>query len=134
PPAHRRAGADVGHLENADGSSPASGCGQDARSTRRYSARRAQAGPRRTFRCREGSLVNRVALKMLFGDPAKLLGLVFGMAFSTLLITQQASMFVGIMERTANLITETREPNIWVMDPAIEQIDAVRPLRDTELG
>jgi putative ABC transport system permease protein len=78
--------------------------------------------------------VYRVALKMLFGDTAKLLGLVFGMAFSTLLITQQASMFVGIMERTANLITETREPNIWIMDPAIEQIDAVRPLRDTELG
>ncbi|MFO7298545.1 MAG: ABC transporter permease, partial [Pseudomonadota bacterium] len=78
--------------------------------------------------------MNRVALKMLFGDAAKLLGLVFGMAFSTLLITQQASMFVGIMQRTANLITETREPNIWVMDPAIEQIDAVRPMRDTELS
>src|SRR5690606_13385309 len=78
--------------------------------------------------------MNRAALKMLFGDAAKLLGLVFGMAFSTLLITQQASMFVGIMQRTANLITEIREPNIWVMDPAIEQIDAVRPMRDTELG
>lgn len=78
--------------------------------------------------------MNRVALKMLFGDTAKLLGLVFGMAFSTLLITQQASMFVGIMQRTANLIYETREPNIWVMDPTIEQIDAVRPMRDTELA
>lgn len=78
--------------------------------------------------------MNRIALKMLFGDTAKLLGLVFGMAFSTLLITQQASMFVGIMQRTANLIAETREPNIWVMDPVIEQIDAVRPIRDTELA
>lgn len=78
--------------------------------------------------------MNRVALKMLFGDAAKLLGLVFGMAFSTLLISQQASMFIGVMQRTANLITEIREPNIWVMDPAIEQIDAVRPMRDTELG
>jgi putative ABC transport system permease protein len=78
--------------------------------------------------------MNRIALKMLFGDTAKLLGLVFGMAFSTLLITQQASMFVGIMQRTANLIAETREPNIWVMDPVIEQIDAVRPMRDTELA
>jgi len=78
--------------------------------------------------------MNRVACKMLFGDAAKLLGLVFGMAFSTLLISQQASMFIGVMQRTANLITEIREPNIWVMDPAIEQIDAVRPMRDTELG
>lgn len=78
--------------------------------------------------------MNRVALKMLFGDRAKLLGLVFGMAFSTLLITQQASMFIGVMERTANLISEMAEPNIWVMDRAIEQIDAVRPMRDTELA
>jgi putative ABC transport system permease protein len=75
-----------------------------------------------------------VALKMLFGDRAKLLGLVFGMAFSTLLITQQASMFVGIMERTANLVAEMPEPDIWVMDPVVEQIDAVRPMRDTELA
>src|SRR5262245_9516629 len=78
--------------------------------------------------------MTRVALKMLFGDTAKLLGLVFGMAFSTLLITQQASMFVGIMERTANLITDMTEPNIWVMDPVVEQVDGVRPMRDTELS
>jgi putative ABC transport system permease protein len=78
--------------------------------------------------------VNRVALKMLFGDRAKLMGLVFGMAFATLLITQQASMFVGIMQRTANLVSETREPDIWVMDPGVVSVDIVRPLRDTELA
>lgn len=66
--------------------------------------------------------MNRVALKMLFGDTAKLLGLIFGMAFSTLLICQQASMFVGIMSRTANQISETREPDIWVMDPAVDYV------------
>ena len=78
--------------------------------------------------------MNRVALKMLFGDTAKLLGLIFGMAFSTLLICQQASMFVGIMSRTANQISETREPDIWVMDPAVDYVDTVRPMRDTELA
>lgn len=77
--------------------------------------------------------MNRIALKMLFGDTAKLLGLVFGMAFSTLLITQQASMFVGLMSRTANQISETLEPDIWVMDPAVQYVDTVRPMRDTEL-
>ena len=71
---------------------------------------------------------------MLFGDTAKLLGLIFGMAFSTLLICQQASMFVGIMSRTANQISETREPDIWVMDPAVDYVDTVRPMRDTELA
>jgi putative ABC transport system permease protein len=78
--------------------------------------------------------MNGVALKMLFGDSSKLLGLVFGMAFSTLLICQQASMFVGLMSRTANQISETREPDIWVMDPTVEYADTVRPMRDTELA
>lgn len=78
--------------------------------------------------------MNGVALKMLFGDTAKLLGLIFGMAFSTLLICQQSGMFVGIMSRTANQISETREPDVWVMDPAVEYVDTVRPLRDTELA
>jgi putative ABC transport system permease protein len=78
--------------------------------------------------------MNGVALKMLFGDSSKLLGLLFGMAFSTLLICQQASMFVGLMSRTANQISETREPDIWVMDPTVEYADTVRPLRDTELA
>ena len=78
--------------------------------------------------------MNRVALKMLFGDRAKLLGLVFGMAFSTLLVTQQAAMFVGIMARTANQINVTREPDIWVMDNQVEYVDTAKPLRDTELA
>lgn len=78
--------------------------------------------------------MNGVALKMLFGDTAKLLGLIFGMAFSTLLICQQSGMFIGIMSRTANQISETKEPDIWVMDPAVQYVDTVRPLRDTELA
>jgi putative ABC transport system permease protein len=78
--------------------------------------------------------MNGVALKMLFGETSKLLGLIFGMAFSTLLICQQASMFVGLMSRTANQVSETREPDIWVMDPTVEYADTVRPLRDTELA
>ena len=78
--------------------------------------------------------MNGVALKMLFGDTAKLLGLIFGMAFSTLLICQQSGMFVGLMARTANQISETKEPDIWVMDPAVEYVDTVRPMRDTDLA
>src|SRR5437879_1138527 len=44
--------------------------------------------------------MNWVALKMLTGDRAKYLGIVFGVAFATLLMAQQTSMFVGIMART----------------------------------
>ena len=43
-----------------------------------------------------------VALKMLLGDSAKYLALVFGVAFATLLMSQQVSIFIGLMTRTAN--------------------------------
>jgi putative ABC transport system permease protein len=74
-----------------------------------------------------------VALKMLFGDKVKYLGLVFGVAFATLLITQQSSVFVSLMARTASVILDAEEVNIWVMDPGVEYIDTLRPLKDSDL-
>jgi putative ABC transport system permease protein len=74
-----------------------------------------------------------VALRMLFGDRAKYFGLVFGVAFSTLLISQQGGVFVGLMARTAGVIDDVQEADIWVMDPKAQYIDTVRALRDTAL-
>jgi putative ABC transport system permease protein len=78
--------------------------------------------------------MNKVALKMLFGDPAKCLGIVFGVAFASLLIMQQSSIFVGIMSRTSSVILDAQDVNLWVMDPSVQYIDANRPMRDTELS
>ena len=74
-----------------------------------------------------------IALRMLFGDRAKYFGLVFGVAFATLLVTQQGGLFVGLMTRTANIIQDIQEADIWVMDPQAQYIDTVRALRDTDL-
>jgi putative ABC transport system permease protein len=74
-----------------------------------------------------------VALKMLFGDKVKYLGLVFGVAFATLLISQQSGVFVSLMARTASVILDAEEVNIWVMDPGVEYIDTIRPLKDSDL-
>jgi putative ABC transport system permease protein len=74
-----------------------------------------------------------VALKMLFGDRAKVLGLVFGVAFATLLVTQQSGLFVGLMTRSQNIIADAQEVDIWVMDPSVEYVDLIRPMRDGEL-
>ena len=74
-----------------------------------------------------------VALRMLFGDRAKYFGLVLGVAFATLLVTQQGGMFVGLMTRTASVIADIREADIWVMDPQAKYVDTVRAMRDTEL-
>ena len=74
-----------------------------------------------------------IALRMLFGDRAKYFGLVFGVAFATLLICQQGGLFVGLMMRTASVIADVPEADIWVMDPLADNIDTVRALRDTDL-
>ena len=39
--------------------------------------------------------MNFVAIKMLVGDRAKYLGIIMGLTFASLLITQQAAIFVG---------------------------------------
>ena len=74
-----------------------------------------------------------VALKMLVGDRAKYLGIIMGLTFASLLITQQAAIFVGLMTRTYGAITDLSLPDIWVMDQKVQFIDDIKPLQDTTL-
>jgi putative ABC transport system permease protein len=75
-----------------------------------------------------------IALRMLSGDRTKYLGLISGIAFATLLIAQQASIFVSLMMRTANQVLDVREADVWVMDPRVRYVDEVEPLRDVDLA
>jgi putative ABC transport system permease protein len=75
----------------------------------------------------------RIALKMLIGDRGKYLGIIMGLTFASLLITQQSSIFTGLMTRTYGFITDTAQPDIWVMDPKVQFVDDVKPLQDMEL-
>ncbi len=77
--------------------------------------------------------MNWVALRMLFGDRTKYAGLIFGIAFATLLMTQQVSIFIGIMQRTANQILDVRDASIWVMDPNTRFLDEAPGLPDIAL-
>jgi putative ABC transport system permease protein len=77
--------------------------------------------------------VSFVALKMLLGDRAKYVGILIGITFASLLITQQSAIFAGIMARTYAAITDLPAPDIWVMDPKVLYIDDVKPLQDTQL-
>ena len=74
-----------------------------------------------------------VALKMLVGDRSKYLGIIMGLTFASLLITQQAAIFVGLMSRTYGFITDTGQADIWVMDPKVQFVDDIKPLQDTQL-
>src|SRR6516162_2742365 len=77
--------------------------------------------------------MNWLALKMLTGDRSKYLGLVFGVTFAALLMSQQLSVFVGIMKRTGSQILDVRDADIWVMDNKVRYIDEVPGMPDTEL-
>src|SRR4051812_28876715 len=77
--------------------------------------------------------MNFIALKMLVGDRAKYFGIIVGITFASLLITQQAGIFIGLMERTYGAITDLGGADIWVMDPKVQFIDDIKPLQDTQL-
>jgi putative ABC transport system permease protein len=74
-----------------------------------------------------------VAMKMLMGDPVKYFGLVFGIAFSTLLMSQQMSIFVGLLTWGANSVLDVRQAQVWVMDSRVKQVDQGEPLSDQAL-
>ena len=65
----------------------------------------------------------RVALKMLVGDRAKYIGLLFGITFTSFLVTFAASYFCGFMTRGFALIAENPAANVWVMDPAVDSAE-----------
>jgi putative ABC transport system permease protein len=74
-----------------------------------------------------------IALKMLMGDRAKYLGIIAGITFAALLISQQASIFCGLLLRTTSQIQDIADADIWVMDPNVEYIDEIKPLLETDL-
>jgi putative ABC transport system permease protein len=71
---------------------------------------------------------------MLTGDRVKYLGLLFGIGFSTLLIAQQATLFVNLVGRAGNAIWSVPEADIWVMDAKAVAVDGTLPLPDTDLA
>src|SRR5881296_2089956 len=77
--------------------------------------------------------MNFIALKMLTGDRAKYLGLIFTIAFCTFRLENQTSIFSGILNRTGSQIADITEAEIWVMDPKTEYFEQTKALKDTDL-
>ena len=74
-----------------------------------------------------------IAIRMLTGDAQKFYGLVFGIAFSTLLITQQLTIFVNLIERGASGTYNVSSADVWVMDPVSRTTDVNFPMPSTAL-
>ena len=77
--------------------------------------------------------MNHIALKMLFGDKGKYLGIIMGLTFASLIMTQQPAIFLGIMARSYSFVTDVGLPDIWVMDNKVQYVDDIKPLQETEL-
>ncbi len=74
-----------------------------------------------------------LALKMLLGDRAKYVMLVGGLTFASLLMTQQCAVFFGLLSWTTSHMRNMRA-SIWVVDPKVEQINEIKPMRDTDVN
>lgn len=74
-----------------------------------------------------------IALKMLLADRAKFTGLLFGIAFTSFLVTFAASYFSGFMTRGFSLISENATADVWVMDPAVSSVEQTINIPDSAL-
>jgi putative ABC transport system permease protein len=70
---------------------------------------------------------------MLIGDKAKFLGIVMGLTFAAMLITQQGSIFCGLMSRTAGQVYDITGADLWVMDANVRYVDDVKPMIENNL-
>jgi putative ABC transport system permease protein len=77
--------------------------------------------------------MNFIALKMLLGDRAKYIGIIIGLTFASFLVTWPCAIFTGVMSRTFSFVTDVGLPDIWVVDPTVQYIEDVKPMRDTEV-
>ena len=69
-----------------------------------------------------------IALKMLTRNRGKYLAIIAGVAFASLLISLQCSIFCGLMRLTSSQIRDIKDAQIWVMDPNIQFVADFRPL------
>ena len=74
-----------------------------------------------------------IAIRMLTGDKQKFYGLLFGIAFSTLLITQQLTIFVNLVERGGSGVYNVPTADVWVMDEVSRTTEVNFPMPSTAL-
>lgn len=69
-----------------------------------------------------------IALKMLIGNRASFIGVIFGIFLATLLISQQSAIFLGLVSRSYRMITDIPAPNIWIIDPSTESDEKAKDI------
>lgn len=68
------------------------------------------------------------SFKMLIGNRAAFLGMIFGVFLAILLISQQSAIYLGLISRSYRIVSNIPQPNIWVIDPATRGEDLIRSM------
>lgn len=74
------------------------------------------------------------AFKMLIGNRAAFIGVIFGIFLAILLISQQSAIYLGLISRSYRMVTMISLPNIWVIDPGTQGEDLIRAMPKDYLG
>jgi len=74
-----------------------------------------------------------IALKMLTGDRGKYFAIIFGVTFASLLITEQCSIFCGVMLRTTSQIRDIEGVDVWVMNSNVRYMDDLKGISDNDV-
>ena len=68
-----------------------------------------------------------IAIKAMLGDRAKLIATLLGVAFSVILVNLQAGLLLGLLRKTALLVSHG-EADIWVGHRSMTNIDIMAPV------
>lgn len=69
-----------------------------------------------------------VAFKMMIGNRAAFIGVIFGIFLAVLLISQQSAIYLGLISRSYRIVTNVPEADIWVIDPATHDENLIRAM------
>jgi putative ABC transport system permease protein len=74
-----------------------------------------------------------LALRMLVGNRAKYVAMLFGVTFASMMICQQCSIFCGVMRMCTGQIRDVQDAPIWVLSPRTRYIDDLDPLPERQV-
>lgn len=77
--------------------------------------------------------MNWLALRILLGHRTRYLTMVMGITFASLLMTQQVSIFLGVLRMATGQIRDIEDAEIWVLAPRVRYIDDLEPLSERRL-
>jgi putative ABC transport system permease protein len=70
-----------------------------------------------------------IAYKLLVNDRSKFFALLVGVTFAVFLMIEMTSMFAGVLKRSSATV-ENIGAEIWVMDPAVQNVSSAIPMPD----